>query len=185
MCLLAVKLDHGGQLFWDTPSRLSAWVSVFWAWRMDLNKGVPTLFAYWEKLIWKIFFKFKQGTCPWMAFAWNFFGIFLIFLFFFWRGGRVCGQIIYREYIYFGAQIFPVVWPVRTIIPPLPPCCVSKQTMDEAESCIHANSRHEVNITLRPSLIICPWRHKGSSTTSRLQPQQVMWNIYIHNESIV
>ena len=62
---------------------------------MDLNKGVPTLFAYCEKLIWKIFFKFKQGTCPWMAFAWNFFGIFMIFL-----GGSV-GQIIYREYIVF------------------------------------------------------------------------------------
>ena len=85
MCLSAVKLDHSGELFWDTPSWLSAWVSVFWAWRMDLNKGVPTLFAYCEKLIWKIFFKFKQGTCPWMAFAWNFFGIFLIFF----RG--VCG----------------------------------------------------------------------------------------------
>ena len=52
---------------------------------MDLNKGVPTLFAYGEKLIWKFFFNFKQGTCPWMAFAWNFFGIFLIFF----RG--VCG----------------------------------------------------------------------------------------------
>ena len=48
-----------------------------------------------KKLIWKIFFKFKQGTCPWMAFAWNFFGIFMIFL-----GGFV-GQIIYREYIVF------------------------------------------------------------------------------------
>ena len=84
MCLSAVKLDHGGKLFWDTPSWLSVWVSVFWAWRMDLNKGVPTLFAYCEKLIWTIFFKFKQGTCPWMAFAWNFFG------------GSV-GQIIYRE----------------------------------------------------------------------------------------
>ena len=108
MCLSAVKLDHSGELFWDTPSWLSAWVSVFWAWRMDLNKGVPTLFAYCEKLIRKIFFKFKQGTCPWMAFAWNFFGILKIFF----LGGSV-GQIIYREYKqYFGAQIFPVVWPV-------------------------------------------------------------------------
>ena len=85
MCLSAAKLVHSGELFWDTPSWLSAWVSVFSAWRMDLNKGVPTLFAYCEKLIWKIFFKFKQGTCPWMAFAWNFFRIFLIFF----RG--VCG----------------------------------------------------------------------------------------------
>ena len=47
---------------------------------MDLNKGVPTLFAYCEKLIWKIFFKFNQVTCPWMDFAWNFLRIFLIFL---------------------------------------------------------------------------------------------------------
>ena len=52
---------------------------------MDLNKGVPTLFAYCENLIWKFFFKFNQGTSPWMASAWTFFGIFLIFL----RG--VCG----------------------------------------------------------------------------------------------
>ena len=77
MCLSAVKLDHSGKLSWDTPSWLSAWVPVFWAWRMDLNKGVPRLFAYCEKPIWKCFFKFNQGTCPWMAFAWNFFRIFL------------------------------------------------------------------------------------------------------------
>ena len=63
---------------------------------MDLKKGVPTLFAYCEKLIWKCFFKFKQGTCPWMAFAWIFFfRIFLIFL----RGS--VGQNIYRDYIVF------------------------------------------------------------------------------------
>ena len=76
MCLSAVKLDHSGELFWDIPSWLSAWVSVFWAWRMDLNKGVPTLFADCGKLIRNFFFKFNQGTCPWMAFAWNCFGIF-------------------------------------------------------------------------------------------------------------
>ena len=63
---------------------------------MDLNKGDPTLFAYCEKLIWKCFFKFKQGTCPLMAFAWIFFfRIFLIFL----RGS--VGQNIYRDYIVF------------------------------------------------------------------------------------
>ena len=28
MCLLAVKLDHSGKLFWDTLSWLSAWVST-------------------------------------------------------------------------------------------------------------------------------------------------------------
>ena len=37
------------------------------------KKGVPTLFAYCEKLIQKIFFKFKQVTCTWMAFALFFF----------------------------------------------------------------------------------------------------------------
>ena len=95
ICLSAVKLDHSGELFLDTPIWLSAWVSVFWAWRMDLKKGVPTLFAYCEKLIWKMFFKFNQGTCPWMAFAWIFVGIFLIFL----RGS--VGQIVYWEYIVF------------------------------------------------------------------------------------
>ena len=63
---------------------------------MDLNKGVPTLFAYCEKLIWKIFFKFKHGTCPWMAFARKFFGIFMIYF----LGGSV-RQIIYREHIVF------------------------------------------------------------------------------------
>ena len=59
--------------------------SVFWAWRMDLNKEVSTLFAHCKKLIWKMFLKFNLGTCPWMAFAWNFFGIFLTFL------RKVCG----------------------------------------------------------------------------------------------
>ena len=78
MCLSAVKLDHSSELFWDTPSWLSAWVSLVWAWRINLNKGVPTLFAYCEKLIWENFFEFNQGTCPWMAFAWIFFGIFLM-----------------------------------------------------------------------------------------------------------
>ena len=103
--LLAVKLDHSGELFLDTPSRLSAWVSVFWAWHMDLNKGVPTLFAYCEKLIRKFFFKFSQGTCPCMHFALIFLGLF----FFFWGGwgGGSVGKIIYREYIVFrGWNIF-------------------------------------------------------------------------------
>ena len=27
--------------------------------------------------IYKLFFKFIEDTCPWMSFAWNFFGIFL------------------------------------------------------------------------------------------------------------
>ena len=46
------------------------------------------------------FFKFNQGTCPWMAFAWNFFGIFLIKKKKNLWGGSV-GQIISREYIVF------------------------------------------------------------------------------------
>ena len=63
---------------------------------MDLNTGVPTLFAYCEKLMWKFFFKFNQDTCPWMAFSWIFFRDFSNFL----EGGFV-GQIIYREYVVF------------------------------------------------------------------------------------
>ena len=85
MCLSAVKLDQSGELFWDTPGWLSAWVSVFWAWRRDLNKGVPTLFAYCEKLIWKFFFKFYQDRALGWPLHGFFFRIFLIFL----RG--VCG----------------------------------------------------------------------------------------------
>ena len=30
-----------------------------------------------KKNFWNFFFKFSHGTCPWMAFAWNFLGIFL------------------------------------------------------------------------------------------------------------
>ena len=78
------------------PADWAHGLSVFWAWRMDLNKGVPMLFAYCEKLIWNFFFKFNQGACPWMAFAWNFFEIFL-----FKNLWKSVGQIIYREYIVF------------------------------------------------------------------------------------
>ena len=58
---------------------------------MDLNKGVPTLSVHCEKLIRKFFFKFNQGTCPWMAFALIFFGIFLFFFSFGGGGGGGCG----------------------------------------------------------------------------------------------
>ena len=62
-----------------------------WMW----TKGFRRYLHIVKKIIWKFFFKFKQGTCPWMAFAWKFFGIFRNFL----RGS--VGQIIYREYIVF------------------------------------------------------------------------------------
>lgn len=39
--------------------------------------------------------------------------------------------------------------------PLLPPCCVTKQVIDKAESCIHTSNRHEVYFTARPSLITC------------------------------
>ena len=39
--------------------------------------------------------------------------------------------------------------------PLLPPCCVAKQVIDKAESCIHSSNRHEVYFTARPSLITC------------------------------
>ena len=76
------------------PELLSAWVSVFWVWRMDLNKRVPTLFASCEKLIWK-FFPTRVGALGWPLPG------------FFFRDfskkkleGSV-GQIMYREYIVF------------------------------------------------------------------------------------
>ena len=37
------------------------------------QRGSDFICIYYEKLIWKIFFKFNQGTCHWMAFAWIFF----------------------------------------------------------------------------------------------------------------
>ena len=73
----------------------------------DLNKGVPTLFAYCEKIIWNFFFKFTQGTCLCMAFAWIFFLIFLTFF-----EGGLWGKSFMGNIEYFGAQIFPVVWPL-------------------------------------------------------------------------
>ena len=58
------------------------------------KRGSDVICILWKTDL-EIFFKFTQGSCPWMAFAWKFSWIFLIF----W-GGSV-GQIIYREYIVF------------------------------------------------------------------------------------
>ena len=95
MCLPAVKLDHSGELFWDTPSWLSAWVSVFWAWCMDLNKGVLTLFAYCENWC----RQFSLNSSRVRALGWPLLGIFSGFFWFFLWGS--VGQIIYREFIVF------------------------------------------------------------------------------------
>ena len=57
-----VSSEIGSQ--WQTilghPQLIECMGILFGAWRMDLNKGVPTLFAYCEKLIWKFFFKFNR-----------------------------------------------------------------------------------------------------------------------------
>ena len=37
MWYLAVKLDQGGELFWDSSCWSSAWVFVLGAWRTNLN----------------------------------------------------------------------------------------------------------------------------------------------------
>ena len=67
--------------YFGTPP--ADWVhAVFWAWRMDLNKGVPTLFAYCEKTDLDFFFKFNQGG----TLGWPLLGIFSGF-FFFLEGG--------------------------------------------------------------------------------------------------
>ena len=52
-------------------------------------------------IIWKFFFKFSQGSCPWIAFACIFFGIFIIF--FLKGGGGSMGQIICRKYTVYRA----------------------------------------------------------------------------------
>ena len=83
---------------------------------MDLNKGVPTLFAYCEKLTWKFFFKFNQGMCPWMAFTSNFF---LDFSDFFLGGSME--QIIYGEYtVFWGSNISCSLASVTALLKTIP-----------------------------------------------------------------
>ena len=91
MCLLAVKLDHSGKLF-----LLIEWMGncILSLTHGSEQRGSNVICILWKTDL-EIFFKFTQGSCPWMAFAWKFSWIFLIF----W-GGSV-GQIIYREYIVF------------------------------------------------------------------------------------
>ena len=60
------------------------------------TKGFRRYLHIVTKLTWKFFFKFNQGTCPSMAFAWNFSGFFW-FLKKNFRGS--VGQIIYKVYI--------------------------------------------------------------------------------------
>ena len=74
---------------------------------MDLKKGVPKLFAYYEKLILKFFFKFNQGSCPLLVFIWIFFSDFFL------KGGGegLWGKSFIGNILCFGAKIFPVVWP--------------------------------------------------------------------------
>ena len=76
---------------------------------MDLNKGVPMLFTYSGKLIWKFFSKFNLGTCPWVAFAWIFLGDFKKNF-----DGGLWGKLFIWNMYYFGTQIFHVVWPVQS-----------------------------------------------------------------------
>ena len=58
---------------------------------MDLNKGVPKLFAYWEKLIWKIILYIQLEYVPLDGFCLEFFRDFSDFFFFFFFGGGICG----------------------------------------------------------------------------------------------
>ena len=81
MYLSAVKLDYSGELFWDTTRRLSAWVSVFLAWRTDLNNRVPTLFAHCEKNDLEIFLYIKAEYVPLNGLCLDFFRDFIFFIF--------------------------------------------------------------------------------------------------------
>ena len=83
-----------GSQWWTVlghPELIECMGSVFWAWRMDLNKGVPTLFAYCEELTWNFYFNSTRVR----AHRWPLLGIFSGFFWFFW-GGSV-GQIICRD----------------------------------------------------------------------------------------
>ena len=97
MCLSAVKLDHSGKLFWDTPSWLSAWVSVFepgaWIWINGFRRYLHMVKN------WSGYFSFNSTRVR--ALGWPLLGNFFFsgFFWFFWRGS--VGQIIYREYIVF------------------------------------------------------------------------------------
>ena len=51
-----------GYLYFEPGARIS-------------TKGFRRYLQIVEKWSGFFFFKFNQGTCPWMAFAWNFFGI--------------------------------------------------------------------------------------------------------------
>ena len=43
--ITSTKLEQTGEVFWDSPCRLSAWVSAFWARRMKVKWGLPCLSA--------------------------------------------------------------------------------------------------------------------------------------------
>ena len=60
-----------------------------------------------NKIILIFFFKFSQYTCPWMAFAGNFFGISLCVCV--GGGGGLRGKSFIGNIWYFGTHIFPVV----------------------------------------------------------------------------
>ena len=59
-----ISSEIGSQ--WRTTLGHPQMIECMGIWRMDLIKGVTTLFAHCEKVIWKFFFKFKQGTSLWI-----------------------------------------------------------------------------------------------------------------------
>ena len=87
------------------PQRLSQlrdrWWDDAWIWTKGFRRYLPIV-KNWS---WVFFFKFSQGTCPWMAFAWIFSGFFSFLRWGLWDES-VIGNIQC-----FGAQIFLAVWP--------------------------------------------------------------------------
>ena len=90
--------------YFGTPP--ADWVHgyLFWAWRMDLNKEVPTYLLIVKN--WSGHFSLNSTRVR--ALGWPLLGIFSgFFRFFFFFLGESVGQITYREYIVFRGSNIP------------------------------------------------------------------------------
>ena len=97
MCLSAVKLDHSGELFWDTHTH---WVSGYlyfepgaWIWTKRFRRYFHIVKS-WSG-------NFSLNSTRVRALGWPLIGFFSIFWFFFFFWGGSLRQIIYREYTVF------------------------------------------------------------------------------------
>ena len=88
-----MKLDQIVELFWDTPSWLSARVSVFLSLARGSELSGSDVYLHIVKNDLDFFLQIQPGYVLWDGLTWNFSGFFFLFL------GWYVGKIIYREYI--------------------------------------------------------------------------------------